>query len=201
MVLQDEKGAWGKYYRTRKKTLKRTRYRKKETDLKVFYIYFPSPCTTKKPQNKNATESSWKPEVYCISENLTVYISKQKKNVCRYFLISGNILSRIFNIWEHSVQEPMEEQELMSYPNYCQLTARYYTALYLHVLLNCIEIKSFQARWSLEYISGMSYITLHLALNLLGISCIYAFCLNLLPCGSLVKNATCVIWLIIILAS
>lgn len=40
----------------------------------------------------------------------------------------------------------MEEQELVSYPNHShQLTARYYTALYIDVLCNSIEMQSLQA--------------------------------------------------------
>lgn len=53
-----------------KKKLQRTRDRKEERNLKVFYIYLPSPCTAKTPQNENTTESSWEPEVYCNSEVL-----------------------------------------------------------------------------------------------------------------------------------
>lgn len=81
------------------KTSKITRYRKEETDLKKFNSYFPSPRTTEKPQTKNPTESSWKAEVYCITENLAAYSSKQKKNVCSCFLMFGNILSR--NLWQN----------------------------------------------------------------------------------------------------
>lgn len=44
MVLQDKNRALGKYYRSRRKKTA-NRYRKKETDLNVFYIHCSSPCT------------------------------------------------------------------------------------------------------------------------------------------------------------
>lgn len=92
-------------------------------------------------------------------------------------------LQVFFLIWEYSAQEPMEEQEGVLPKSFSSADSKV-----LHSAIHSYPPRLHWNKklpgpvcwiWPLEYISGMSYETLHLALNLLGISCIYAFCLQI----------------------
>lgn len=173
MVLQDGKGAWGKYYETRKKLWKEPDTERRKQILNCFTFIFLVLVQPRNPQTKTLQKAHG--SLRCIASLKTLeYTSQNRKRMSAgiffnlgifcpgtYGRTRVGVLPKSFS----SADSKVLHSVIHSYP------PRLHWNKKLPGPVCWI--------WPLEYISGMSYETLHLALNLLGISCIYAFCLQI----------------------